>query len=155
MSGSAIALAAIDQQIEARDKRIAKLRPVLENLEKERDALVQSRAILAMLPSSNGLSKTKAVTPAKPDIPVITNQPTMLDIVEEILDDGELHVEDITKKLNARGMTTSKAVVTTALARRAAAGKRFRRVEGKPNTFARLKQSTEGERQNKLGLSLQ
>lgn len=144
MSDSDIALAAIDHQIETRDKRIAKLRPVLEGLERERDALVQTRAILATLPSTNGHQKTVAVV-SQTNLDIIkariaADQPSMLDVVEEILGDGELHVDIITKRLHGRGFTTSKAVVTTALARRAAKGQRFRRVQGKPNTFARLKQ---------------
>jgi hypothetical protein len=147
MSDSDIALAAIDLQIEAREKRIAKMRPILETLEQERDALIQSRAIVATAPSKNGHQKIASLptsTPTNQEVltaAIQTDQPSMLDVAEEILGDKELHVNEITKKLHGRGYTTSKAVVTTALARRAAKGIRFRRVEGKPNTFARLKQS--------------
>jgi len=143
MSDSDIALAAIDQQIETRDKRIAKLRPVLENLEREREDMVQSRTILATVPPSNGHHKpVPLITPTNLErivAHITPDQPSMLDVVEEILGDNGLHVDVITKKLHGRGFTTSKAVVTTALARRAAKGQRFQRVEGKPNTFARLK----------------
>lgn len=156
MSDRDIALAAIDAQIETRDKKIAKLRPALNALEQEREALVQSRAILAAV-SPNGHHKaapiatpivSAAPSPITADVAtaVAAKRPNpfsspspILAAVDEIIGDGELHIDGIMKGLEARGFNTSKAVLTTSLARRAAKKKRYRRVEGKPNTFALLK----------------
>jgi len=150
MSDSDIALAAIDSQIEARDKKIAKLRPALTALEQEREALAQTRAILAAA-SPNGHHKPLPPTPPMPAKPVQSapaatarrssqfSPSPVLEAVDEILKDRELHIEDIVKAVHDRGYKTSKAVLTTSLARRAAKGKRYRRVKGKPNTFALLK----------------
>jgi hypothetical protein len=150
MSDSDIALAAIDAQIEARDKKIAKLLPTVERLQQEREALVQSRAILAASVSTNGHHKPAPtrieasgqtpVTPPSTERPNPFSSPSpVLEAVDEILEGKELHVDEIIKALDAKGHKTTKAVLTTSLARRAAKGKRYRRVEGKPNTFARLR----------------
>lgn len=151
MTDSDIALAAIDAQIETRDKKIAKLRPALTALEKEREALIQSRVILAAV-STNGHHKPAPPTPVDvPESPEAalagaTERPNpfsspspVLEAVDEILEGKELHVDEIMKALKVKGLETTKAVLTTSLARRAAKGKRYQRVSGKPNTFALLK----------------
>jgi hypothetical protein len=121
----------IDALISEKERQAQQLRAALSSVEVDLQALYRTRAIMRGETDSEAAAMRSS-----------RGQASIADLVESILRvAGELHCDDLVKRLAEIGVEVNKQTVSATLTRYIARKKRFKRVG--PNRFALLKEGEE------------